>query len=296
MVRIAGVGFVASAGKEMFMRRRHLIEIHEQPWCPQAVRDGATDCLRLIAMVGRQFDEVLPLLRRALSMSGARRIIDLGSGGGGPWLALYPRLQFDDGTPIPITLTDLLPNLQSLRAAQAKAPTQIDFVDNPVDATAVPASMQGLRTLFTTFHHFEPPAAQAILQDAVNTGQAIAIFEQTRRTPAALMFMAILAPIALLGVPLIRPFRWSRLFWTYVLPVIPAVLVFDGVISCWRTYTEPELRAMIGSLTFDDGNTPDYVWELGHRRSLLSPLGISYLIGYPVRSDRAACGTNDGVG
>ena len=280
----------------MFMRRRHLIEIHEQPWCPQAVRDGATDCLRLIAIVGRQFDEALPLIRRSLSMSGAQRIIDLGSGGGGPWLALYSRLRFDDGTPVPITLTDLLPNLQSLRAAQTEAPAQIDYVENSVDATAVPAALQGLRTLFTTFHHFEPPAAQAILQDAVSAGNGIAIFEQTRRAPAAFVFMAILAPIALLGVPLIRPFRWSRIFWTYVLPAIPAVLFFDGVVSCWRTYTEPELRAMIGTLTLDDGDAPNYVWEVGRKRSLLSPLGISYLIGYPVRSDSAARGTNDGVG
>ncbi len=162
--------------------------------------------------------------------------------------------------------------------------------------TAVPASMQGLRTLFTTFHHFEPPAAQAILQDAVSAGQGIAIFEQTRRTPAALMFMAILVPIALLGVPLIRPFRWSRLFWTYVLPAIPAVLFFDGVVSCWRTYTEPELRAMIDRVAFDDVDAPAYVWELGRARSLLSPLGISYLIGYPVPSHRAAGDANDEIG
>lgn len=278
------------------MRRRNLLEIHEQPWCPQAVRNGATDCLQLIAIIGRQFEGALPPLRRALSMSGARRIIDLGSGGGGPWLALCSRLQFGDSTLVPITLTDLFPNRQALRAAQAKAPEQIDFVESPVDATAVPETLQGLRTLFTTFHHFEPSTAQAILQGAVSAGQGIAIFEQTRRTPAALLFMAVLVPIALLGVPLIRPFRWSRLFWAYILPAIPAVLLFDGVVSCWRTYTEPELQAMIGRLAFDDVNAPGYVWELGRKRSLLSPLGISYLIGYPVPSNGAACGTNDEVG
>ena len=31
------------------MRRLHLLEIHEQPWCPPAVRNGATDCLAVIA-------------------------------------------------------------------------------------------------------------------------------------------------------------------------------------------------------------------------------------------------------
>lgn len=275
------------------MRRRHLLEIHEQPWCPQAVRDGATDCLRLIAVIGRQFEGALPPLRRVLAMTDTQRIIDLGSGGGGPWLALRTRLRTKDGAPMPITLTDLFPNQQALLAAQAKAPTQIDFVANPVDATNVPAELQGLRTLFTTFHHFDPPVAQAILQDAVSAGQGIAIFEQTRRTRAAQVFMAILAPIAFLAIPLIRPFRWSRLFWTYVLPAIPAVLFFDGVVSCWRTYTEAELRNMIDGLVIDAVHGTAYVWEMGRARTLLSPLGISYLIGYPAPSHGATRGAHD---
>ena len=131
------------------------------------------------------------------------------------------------------------------------------------------------------------------MQDTVSAGQSIAIFEQTRRTRAAQIFMAILAPIAFLAVPLIRPFRWSRLFWTYVVPAIPAVLFFDGVVSCWRTYTEPELRSMIGGLTIDEVHGPAYLWELGRARTLLSPLGISYLIGYPAPSHRATRGAHD---
>ena len=269
-----------STGKT-FMRRRHLIEIHEQSWCPVAVRDGATDCLRLIALIGRQFDGALPPLRRALAMTGAERIVDLGSGGGGPWLALRARLHTAAGAPAPIILTDLFPNRQALQAARAQAPAQIDFVEHAVDATNVPVELPGLRTLFTTFHHFDPPTAQAILQDAVDARQGIAIFEQTQRTRAAQLFMLILAPIALLSAPLLRPFCWSRLFWTYVIPAIPAVLVFDGIVSCWRTYTEPDLRGMIARLTTGEAHGSAYHWEMGHARTLLSPLGISYLIGYP---------------
>ena len=220
------------------MRRRHLIEIHEQPWCPAAVRDGATDCLHAIAVIGRQFHGTIPLLRRALARTGTHRIVDLGSGGGGPWLALHRQLTTGGGEPVSITLTDLLPNRAALEAAHARAPEQISFVAQPVDATGVPADLTGVRTLFTTFHHFEPPTARAILQDAVRDGQGIAIFEQTRRSLPAMLFMAVLAPLAYLAVLLVRPFRWSRLFWTYVIPAIPLVLLVDGVVSCWRTYTE----------------------------------------------------------
>jgi hypothetical protein len=38
-----------------------------------------------------------------------------------------------------------------------------------------------------------------------------------------------------LTAPFIRPFRFSRLFWTYVITVIPFVLFFDGVVPvCGR--------------------------------------------------------------
>jgi hypothetical protein len=134
-----------------------------------------------------------------------------------------------------------------------------------------------LRTLFTAFHHFPAHSAQAILQDAVDHRQGIGIFEQTRRTPLALLLMLGLPFLALLAIPFMRPFRWSRLFWTYVIPAIPCVLCFDGIVSCLRTYSIDELNTLIARL-----NAPGYAWEIGHVPSPLSPIGVTYVLGYPV--------------
>ena len=35
------------------------------------------------------------------------------------------------------------------------------------------------------------------------------------------------------------------LFWMYVVPVVPFVVVFDGVVSCLRTRGEGEVRGLI---------------------------------------------------
>src|SRR5450759_4223616 len=48
-----------------------------------------------------------------------------------------------------------------------------------------------------------------------------------------LMFAWALMPFVC--TPWIRPFRWSRLLWTYLIPIIPLVFLFDGVVSCHRT-------------------------------------------------------------
>ena len=71
---------------------------------------------------------------------------------------------------------------------------------------------------------------QAILQDAVTQKQGIAIFEQTHRHPLALLLMLVLPFIAWPATPFIRAFRWRRLLFTYLLPIIPAVLCFDGLV------------------------------------------------------------------
>jgi hypothetical protein len=257
-----------------------LIEIHEQTWCPVSVRNGATDCLNLVANVGQQYRRVLPLIRHALSVTHSRRVIDLCSGGGGPWFTLARELEKTHASPLQITLTDQYPSETAIQlASRLTGPNgtgSITYLSTPVDATRVPCELIGFRTLFTAFHHFSPQNAQTILQDAVDHRQGIGIFEQTRRTPIAYVIMFILPLIALLTMPFIRPFRWSRLFWTYIIPAIPFVLCFDGIVSCLRTYSVDELHTLIANL-----NGANYVWEVGHVPSPLSPIGVIYAIGYP---------------
>jgi hypothetical protein len=256
------------------------MELHEQSWCPAAIRNGVTDCLHAVANLARQFQNVAPKLQHALDQTGAPCVVDLCSGGGGPWLNLYWRVRQRSGQPMPIVLTDLYPNVQAMRAAAQRSGQQICYIAAPVDATCMPEALVGFRTLFTAFHHFAPVQAQAILQDAIDHEQGIAIFEQTHRNAAALIMMLTLPWLALLVAPWIRPFRLSRLFWTYILPAIPLILCIDGMVSCLRTYSPDEMATLIAGLKpSPKGST--YVWESGRVRSPVSPLGVTYLIGYP---------------
>jgi hypothetical protein len=79
--------------------------------------------------------------------------------------------------------------------------------------------------------------------------------------------------------PFIRPFRRSQLFWTYLIPALPLVLLFDVIVSCLRVYSGPELRDLTASLD-------RYHWDTGTVRSKWIPIPISYLIGVP--SEKAA--------
>jgi hypothetical protein len=248
------------------MGRLQLFEVHDQPWCPRSLRDALTDFLEFTINLGRAYAAVTPLLRDAIARAGATRVVDLCSGAGGPWRTLRHEV------PVPVVWTDKYPN----EAARTGAlPVHVE----PVDATAVPAHLDGFRTVFTAFHHFRPAEARSILADAVRRGQGIGVFEISRRAPLEVAVIALTWLAVLAFVPFIRPLRWSRLAWTYLPPVLPLVGLFDGVVSCLRTYSPAELRELLRGL-----DTPEtFDWQVGETRSRWSPLVVTYLVGVPKR-------------
>ena len=254
----------------------HLLEIHEQPWCPGVIRDAATSYLGFVATVGRQYDRVTPGLRKALDATGAEQVVDLCSGSGGPWPRLEAILNHGRQPPCKILLSDRIPHHDAAQITNKN----IRYLDMPVDAAQLPQSLVGFRTMFTSLHHFRPPEAKAIFEDALRRKQGIAIFEQTERTLPAMLVMLLLPLLVFTTAVFVRPFRWAHFFWTCVIPLVPLVLAFDGIVSCLRTYTRRELREMIASVEETNPRAP-YTWDVGRLTSPTSGIGILYAIGYP---------------
>lgn len=262
------------ASTNIAMRRVHLLELHEQPWFPSSIRDEITDMLQFGLNLSNAYGPTLPLLRQVLHLTRSHFVIDLCSGGGGPWLDLSGKLQ-GSAQAVRICLTDKYPNLRAFENAEAIS-ENITFYSESVDATNVPLELGGFRTMFTSFHHFPEQEALAILQSSVDAGQGIAIFEITRRAPTAVGLMFLWALASFVFILFIRPFRWSRLLWTYLIPIIPFVLLFDGVVSCLRTYRPRELNELTEELS-----GARYQWETGEHHSRPNQLPITYLMGYP---------------
>ena len=270
------------------MRRRQFIEIEDQSWCPAAVRDGLTDYLQFIADRTEPYAAAARLLADALRVPTDERsrqapvlVVDLGSGAGGPWRCLVRRLG-DAGVPVHVRLTDLHPNVAAFDQLARETDGAVRGEPRSVPADAVPDDLAGFRTIFTAFHHFPPTIARRVLADAVARGQGIAVFESTTRTALCLLVMLLVPHVVWLVTPFIRPFRWSRLLLTYLLPVIPTVAFVDGVVSCLRTYTPDELRELAESV----GAADRYAWTAGHAGG--GPIPMTYLVGQPVRRDEAA--------
>lgn len=257
------------------MHRIHFIEIEDQPWCPRAIRDATTDYLQLILNLTQTYEPIASRLEQAIARSGSRQIIDLCSGGGGPWLRLHSLVTKAHTQSPGVLLTDKFPNLAAFERARRLSAGKLDFRVEPLDATHVPPELKGFRTLFTSFHHLRPEAARALLRDAVQQRQPIAVFEAGHRSWMALALTALVPLHILALMPFVRPFRWSSLLWTYLLPAVPLFTLFDAIISCLRVYSPEELRAMT-----EEFRGMGYHWEIGEQRGRM-PVPITYLIGYP---------------
>jgi hypothetical protein len=260
--------------KERSFGGARFFEFHDQKWFPKSLRDGVTDALQFILSLCGIYRPIVPLLNKAVEATGAARIVDICSGGGGPWLWLYRLLRVSNGRTIEVCLTDKYPNIAAFENARRKTSGRITFYRGFVDAASLPRELSGFRTLFTSFHHFTPDEAVAILQNAADDGQGIGVFEAAKRDPLTILLTALMPLAGILTAPFARPFRISRLFWTYVIPMIPFVLFFDGVVSCLRAYSQKEL-----SLLAEQVKAENYVWQVGERSGGLAP--ITFLVGYP---------------
>jgi hypothetical protein len=256
------------------MRRPRLFEITDFEWLPGSLRDAATDDLRFKWQCSGLYRPVAARLARVLEASGMDRVLDLASGGGGPVLAVYRELA-KAGIRIRVTLTDRYPNLPAFAYLENVSGGDICFVREPIDAVSVPSTLGGLRMLCAAAHHFPPETLTAILRDAVKHGYPVAIFDVSAppTLPSPIMCLLASPPGVMLSVPFIRPFRWSRLFWTFFVPLLPLLVLWDALVSALRAYSVKELEEIVRGLPPND-----YVWEIG-RESF--PNTITYLTGYP---------------
>ena len=261
----------------MTVNRAQLVELEDHAWLPQAIRDGITDFLAYIVSRMRLFEQIGPRLGEALVRTRTRRVIDLCAGAGGPWLVLKGSAAHPALRDVDVLLTDYYPNLCALNETRSASGGDIDFIAEPIDAKSVPGRLTGFRTLFSSFHHFAPDAARAIIRDAVDHGRGLAIFESTQRHPLMLAYMLITPLMVLLTLPFHRGLRLSKLFWTYVIPAIPLAVMFDGIVSCLRTYTPDELRQLVNGVA----GAERYHWEFGVQQLGPLPIGVTYMIGYP---------------
>lgn len=258
------------------MKRIQLFEFTDMSWYPNTFRQMQTDYLQFASTLSSGHTNIVPLLIKAMKKAETTEIVDLCSGGSGPWLNLKKQL-FDAGFPVTVELTDKFPAPDTVAKFQN---SDLMFLPDSVDAMHVPPDLKGMRTMFEGFHHFNPERAKKILLDAANQKAAIGVFDASIKMPAGLILM-LLSPVItiltyLFATPFMKPRKLSRFIFTYILPLVPLATCWDGIVSILRVYSPAEAKNLAAQIHVDG-----YTWETGIASTGTPVFNFTYIIGYP---------------
>jgi hypothetical protein len=259
-----------------FKRINWLFEFEDLTWFPNLLRECMMDCLRFNIIHSNIYAPITSLIVEGMQRTNTNRMIDLCSGGGGAVEVIHQQLKEQVKNNIQITLTDKFPNVEAFQFIQEKSNGEISYTAQPVDAMKVPSTLSGFRTMFTAFHHFNPNHAKQVLRNAVDANSGIGIFDGGNRSVIFILGLILVHPfIFLFFTPFFKPFRWSRLFFTYLIPIIPCCQIWDGVMSVLKLYEPHEMLQL--ALEVSPNN---YHWEAGRRKNEWG-VAVNYLLGYP---------------
>ncbi len=235
-----------------------------------------TDFLRYFIGILNVYQPVTLLLLEVLQKTNENRIVDLGSGGGGAIEQVHQNLIRETSQKIEITLTDKFPNPAAWQYIRYKTDHAITFYADSVDANQVPDALKGVRTLFSAAHHFKPEQIKNILQAAVTQQKGICLFDGGDKNPLMFLGSIFIQPLFFfIFTPFFRPFKISRILFTYLIPLIPFCTVWDGCVSLLRLYRPKELLQIAETIL-----AHNYIWKAGRVKNKLG-LHVTYLIGYP---------------
>lgn len=260
------------------MKRFHLFEFEDFPWFPYVLRDCMTRYILLIHKLLKTKIDLVKLIEQLVQKTKSNTIHDLCSGSGGPMIEVIKQINDSSDGQLELILTDKFPNRKVAQKINNIDGKEVSYKTASVDATNYGVEHKGIRTMVCSLHHFLPDQVHAILKSASDSKQPFLAYEISDNSiPNFLWWIAI--PINILMVllltPFVRPLSFSQLIFTYLIPVLPLLIAWDGAVSNIRTYTQKDMEIILSEI-----ETGGYQWDTGK----ITDNGPNklYLLGYSV--------------
>ncbi len=97
-----------------------------------------------------------------------------------------------------------------------------------------------------------------------NVANIVRIVELVSRQVSSFILMLLYIPTVFVVTVFWYPFNLEMLFYTYIIPIVPFIVVFDGFISALRTRTFGEVLALVNrrwAVTWEEGTNVAFAKE-----------------------------------
>lgn len=235
-------------------------EFMDLPLTPRILRDSVVESLGNAMRWSGVCKTAAPVFNEFCENLESDKLLDMCSGSGEPAAVLLDALK-GRGDPLPhFYISDLFPVVHQMTEVANKHPGHIDVIETPLDASNVPdVHTHSARMVISAFHHFPPTLAASILKDSAEKGKAIFILEPMTRQGKGAMRMGFYFVLANAINPFVsKKNRVAKGVFTYVIPLIPAMAAWDGLVSILRMYTKEDFATLTESI-----DVP-YEWEFRH--------------------------------
>ena len=257
------------------MKRIHLFEFEDFRWFPSFFRDGGTDFLGYILSITKFYAPAVKVIEDLVETTNNNQILDLCSGNGGP--IAFADQNFNSKSEVRFILSDKYPNVPAYERLKIQTNYRVDYYVDSLDVTTTHIDLTGIRTMFSAIHHFRPVEVKMILRNIIDSNMPVCIFDGGDKHIGTILGIMIFHPVLfILFTPFIRPFKWSRIIFTYLIPIIPLYTIWDGIISILRLYQPEELLKLAKAADHADS----YEWKSGKLKNSFG-LSVAYLTGIP---------------
>lgn len=191
------------------------------------------------------YEPVVHELQKLIIKQDSNAIVDLCSGSGGPIKALKSNFLKYYNNNIPIIITDKFIPEDIIKYL----PNGITYHSVPVDAKAVPKNLKGMRTMFSSLHHFTGEEIKLIICNSSQSGESFAFFDSGNKNLIMILSIIVFHPILMFAfTPFIKPFSLGRIIFTYLIPLVLFFTIWDGIISILNLHSKKNLEILISQL------------------------------------------------
>ena len=218
-------------------------EIEDYSWFPTTFRRYQADYIGSMVKWLSVYRPVVSELEQVIEATQPLFIQDLCSGSGIPAVYMQDHVK---NIP-PAALSDKFP----YRSFRDK-PKSI-YIRTPTDVLTLVPQPGFCYTMYNAFHHFSSVEKKELVKTLAANKNAFLFTEILQ--PGVLSMIRVVFVSTILQVftaPFVKPFSLKRLFFTYIIPVNLLTVLYDGIVSVFKSRSANYYRRLLGDVAKND--------------------------------------------